>query len=117
MILTTTIIISQPLQINIVHPIIGKNPVEHILLTFKKGLKRTAYIVRHILYGEEREENHHLDHLGAGELAVGSLFESHLLFSDVYGFKNSHYPLNAESATTFREKIAQLRNQLSILCS
>ena len=99
-----------------VNPIIGKNPVEHILLTFKKGLKRTAYIVRHILYGEEREENHHLDHLGAGELAVGSLFESHLLFSDVYGFKNSHYPLNAESATTFCEKIAQLK-PIVYLCS
>lgn len=97
-----------------VNPVIGKNPVEHILLTVKEGLKRTANIVRHVLYGEEREENHHLDHLGAGELAVGSLFESHLLFSDVYGFKNSHYPLNAESATTSREKIAQLRNQLSI---
>lgn len=91
-----------------VNSLIGKNAIEYVLMAVKEGLKRTANIVRNILYGEEREENHHLDHLSAGELAVWFLFESHLPFRDVYGFKNVHYPLCAESAATFCEKIAQL---------
>ena len=97
-----------------VNLLVGKNTIEHILMAVEKGLKRASDIVRHVLYGEEREENHHLDHLSAGELAVGFLFESHLPFRDVYGSKNVHYPLCAESAATFCEKIAQLRNYLSI---
>ena len=97
-----------------VNSLIGKNAIEYVLMAVKEGLKRTANIVRNILYGEEREENHHLDHLSAGELAVWFLFESHLPFRDVYGSKNVHYPLCAESAATFCEKIAQLRNYLSI---
>lgn len=73
-------------------------------MAVKEGLKRTANIVRNILYGEEREENHHLDHLSAGDLAVWFLFESHLPFRDVYGSKNVHYPLCAEFTVTFCEK-------------
>lgn len=88
---------------------IGKNAIEYVLMAVKEGLKRTANIVRNILYGEEREENHHQDHLSAGELAVWFLFESHLPFRDVYGFKTVHYPLRAESAATLCEKIAQLQ--------
>lgn len=49
-----------------------------------------------------------------GEFADGSLLESHLTFSDVYGSKYVHYPLYAKPAATFREKIAQLRNYLPI---
>ena len=97
-----------------VYPVIGKNAIEHILMAIKERLKGATDIVRGILDGEEREENHHLDHLGAGELAVGFLFESHLPFRDVYGPKNVHYPLYAESAAVFCEKIALLRNNLSI---
>lgn len=74
-------------------------------MAVKEGLTRTVNIVRNILYGEEREENHHLDHLSAGELAVWFLFESHQPFRDVYGFKNVHYPLRAESAATFCKKL------------
>jgi len=54
-----------------------------------------------------------LNHLGTGEFAVGFLFENHLSFGDIYGSENVHYPLNTESAATFHEKIAQLRNDLS----
>ena len=97
-----------------VNPVIGKNAIEHIFMTVKEWIKRGADIVRNILYGEEREENHHLDHLSAGELAVGFLFESHLPFRDVYGSKNFHYPLYTEPAAIFCEKIVQLRNYLSI---
>ena len=94
--------------------LIGKTAIEYVLMAVKEGVKKTANIVRNILYGEEREENHQLDHLSAGELAVWFLFESHLPFRDVYGSKNVHYPLCAESAATFCEKIAQLRIYLSI---
>ena len=97
-----------------VNPVIGKNAIEHILMAIKERLKRAADIVRRILDREKRKENHHLDHLSTGELAVGFLFKSHLPFSDVYGSKNVHNPLYAESAATFCEKIAQLRNYLSI---
>ena len=97
-----------------VYPVIGKNAIEHILMAIKERLKRAADIVPSILDGEEREENHHLNHLSAGELAVGFLFESHLPCSDVYAPKNVHNPLYTEPAAVFCEKIAQLRNNLSI---
>lgn len=51
---------------------------------------------------------------GHSELAVAPLLEGHLPFCDVYGAENVHYPLYAESAATFCEKIARLRNYLPI---
>ncbi len=98
-----------------VNAVIGKNPIEHILAAVKERLKRASQVETRTLDGKEREENHHLDDLRTGKLAVGFLFESHLPFRDVYGSKNAHYPLYAEPASTFREKIAQLRNDLPIL--
>lgn len=97
-----------------INTVIRKNPIEHVLPAIKEALQGAATITRHILDGEERKENQHLDDLTTGKLAVGFLFESHLPFCDVYGLKNAHYPLYTESATTFCVKIAQLRNDLPI---
>jgi len=97
-----------------VNSVIRENAIEHVFVTIKERLQRTADIVCSILDREEWEEDHHLDDLGTGELAVGFLFESHLPFCDVYGSQYVHYPLYTESTATFREKIVQLRNYLSI---
>ena len=90
-----------------INPVIGEDTVEHILLTIKERPQRAAAIVRRIPDGEEREENHQLDNMDTGELAVGPLLESHLPFRNIYGLKYAHYPLNAESAAIFCKKIAQ----------
>lgn len=97
-----------------VNPVIGKDAIEHILTAAKQRLQGASAVIRGILDGKEREEDHQLDHLGTGELAVAPLLEGHLPFCDVYGAENVHYPLYAESAATFCEKIALLRNYLPI---
>jgi len=68
-----------------VNPVIGKDAIEHILTAAKQRLKGASAVIRRILDGKEREEDHQLDHLGTGELAVGLLLESHLPLCDVYG--------------------------------
>jgi hypothetical protein len=90
-----------------VNPVIGENAIEHVL-------QGTAAEVRGILDSEEREQDQHLDDLCTCEFAVGFLFESHLPFSDVYYSKNAHKPMYADSTATFRKKIVQFRNDLSI---
>lgn len=94
--------------------VVGKNAVEHVLVAIKDRVKDAAAIIRGILDGKERKENHHLNDLTVGKLAVRFLFESLLTFSNVYGHKYVHYPLYARSAATFCEIIMQLRNDLSI---
>ena len=53
-----------------VNLVIGKNAIEHILTAVKQRLQGDSAVIRGILDGKEREEDHQLDHLAQVDLQL-----------------------------------------------
>jgi len=93
---------------------VPQEAVEDILPASEKLLEDTADVVPGILKGEEREEHHKLERLGAGHLAVGVLLDSHPPLIDTYPLHRVHDCRHRSAVVVFAQKAFEFRNNFGI---